>query len=265
MRIVNSDSEIEKKKELRKRNNGKKEEYREQRLLPEAPLFSKPHLRFFKRSLHLETFTMNEMKEGLESSRSKAKNYLNSLVYCGLVREITYQGGTFYLVQRERIKKICQQLLSYVEELETTHEEETFRKAKEIQLTEEQVKRLLNRNGRSISFVDFDDQIGPLLKYKVLRSNFTSEMEKKPGTLAKIVTALSLDAKEITLSEGTSLLCKRIGSVDGEKKRFILIEKMKNEAASRSHDLIEELGKSLDGKEFHEENIRNVLSSCLSG
>lgn len=206
---------------------------------------------------------MGEITEELEISRSKTKKYLDSLVHYGLVRRITYQGGTFYWLQRERIKTVCQELLSYLEELETTHEEETFRKAKEIQLPKGQVKGLLNRNGRSISFVDFDDQIGPLLKYKVLRSNFTSEMEKNPGSLAKIVTALSLDAKEITLSEGTSLLCKQIDSVDGEKKRFILIEKMNNEAASGSHDLIEELGESLDGKEFHKENIRNALSSCL--
>ncbi|NIQ07475.1 MAG: hypothetical protein GWO20_17650 [Candidatus Korarchaeota archaeon] len=242
-----------------------KNERKRQRNSDNSPLFCNSHLTLFEKALGLRTFTVEELVEETKCSRTNVVSWLESLVHFGFAQEVDYGNNItrkFYVVQREKIRKTCKSILSFLAEFTTEMDDLT--KATEILLTKGEIKKLLTNSGKTMVFIVFDDQIGPVIKYKVLHSKFISKMEKKPGNLAKIVTTLSLDVKEITLSGETKLLCKKINSAEEGKQNFILVEKMNNGQDGTLRRIVDELGSQLDGTKLTRSTIRDAVSLSLS-
>lgn len=252
-------------KEDRPKRDSTKEKRKPRPRLPSSiSLFDSSSIKLFKLGLDLKNFTREEIIKTVNLPRMKILHYLEILVSLGIVEEINYgkdQTRNFYLLKQEKIKNVCERLLALVEKNE--REEGIVEKPKEIPLMKTKIKSLLEKGGKGLYFIGFNDQVGPVLKYKVLGSDFPSRMEKEPGDLAKIVTTLSLDVKELTLFNNIELLCKKIEKTGEGHPYFILIEKTNTGKEKHLLRLLRQLGEHLEEKKLTKENIKTVLSSIL--
>lgn len=219
----------------------------------------------FRIAFQLKNFTSKEVVEKSELPSSKIKLWLNAMTYFGAVEVVKYGEGerkkAFYSVSKPRIEKLCKRIVSFIES--SSREINASKEPSEISLSQFEIKALLTMGVRTISFICFDDQIGPVIKYKVLDSSFIERMGNNPGKLGKLITTLSLDVKEMTLLDGVQILCKKIGHLEEEGQRFIILEKIEKDVGRDVQHFLEDLGRFLKGKQLEKKTIHDALSRFL--
>ncbi|MCD6491413.1 MAG: hypothetical protein ACP6IQ_07565 [Candidatus Njordarchaeia archaeon] len=137
-----------------------------------------------------------------------------------------------------------------------------FKKAVEIKLTNAMESTLNNLRVNNIIILEFNEELGPQLKFYTKKDDLVNKMLQNPAYVAEM-TIIAKHCKEATFRNGSKTAFGEF--LVKTNRNFVLVEISKESFSWKPKKLAEHIAKIL-GKEkiINEKTIINAISAALS-